>query len=62
MIAYFIWVWCTWWKKWSEVGLRCLIVQRDVLVIGSVDKVLSGKMYNRTVYVHKLVYEGMHRF
>ena len=33
-----------------------------MLAIGSVDKVLYVRMYNRAVHVHKLVYEGLHRF
>ena len=49
-------------KKISDAGLRDFIVQSDVLAEGSVDKVLSGKMHNRTVRVHKLVYEGLHIF
>ena len=49
-------------KKISDAGLGDFIVQSDVLAEGSVDKVLSGKMHNRTVRVHKLVYEGLHIF
>ena len=33
-------------KKISKAGLRDLIVESDVLGIGSVDKVLPGKMHN----------------
>ena len=49
-------------KKFSKADLRDLIVESDVLAIELVDKVLSGKMYNRAVRVHKLVYEGLYRF
>ena len=51
---------CT--ENFSEASLRDLIVQSDVLAIGSADKVCSGKMFNRAVCVHKLVHEGLHRF
>lgn len=36
-------------------------IQGDVLTIGSFDRVLSGKTYNRAVRVNKLVHEQMHR-
>ena len=49
-------------QKFSEAGLRDFIVQNDVLAKGSFDKVVSGKMYNRAVLVHKLVYKKMLRF
>ena len=40
-------------KKCSKAGIRELSVQSDILAIESVNKVLSGKMYNRVVHVHK---------
>ena len=49
-------------QKVLEAGLRDFIVQNDVLAKGSFDKVVSGKMYNRAVLVHKLVYKKMLRF
>ena len=49
-------------KFFSKAGLRGLIVQSEVLAIGSVDKVLSGKMYIRAVCVYKLVYKKLYRF
>ena len=32
-----------------------------MVATGSVNKALSGKMHNRLVYAHKLVYEALHR-
>ena len=32
-----------------------------MVATGSVNKALSGKMYNRLVCAHKLVYEALHR-
>ena len=52
-------------KIFSKAGLRDLTLQIDILVTGSVNKVnkvYSGKMCDRAVCVHKLAYEGRHRF
>ena len=48
-------------KKFSDAGLKDLVVQSDVVTTGSADKSLSGKMYNRSVRAHKLVYEALYR-
>ena len=48
-------------KKFSDVGLKDLIIQSDVVATGSVDKALSGKMYNRSICDHKIVYETLYR-
>ena len=34
----------------------------DVVILGSVDKALSGKVYNRSVRVYKLVDEVLYRY
>ena len=46
----------------KALELTNFIVQGDVLAIGSVDKVLYGKINNRVVHFHELVYERLHRF
>ena len=46
-------------KRFSEAGLRDVLIQSNVIVEGSVDKALSGKMYNRGVRVYKLMYEAV---
>ena len=48
-------------KKFSDASLKDLVVQSDVVATGSADKALSGKMYNRSVRAHKLVYEALYR-
>ena len=48
-------------KKVSDTGLKDLIIQSDVVATGSLDKALSGKMYNRSVRAHKIVYEALYR-
>ena len=45
----------------SHAGLKDLIIQSDVVATGSVDKALSGKMYNPFVRAHKIVYEALYR-
>ena len=46
--------------KWfKDAGLRDLIIQLGLLAEGSVDQVLSGKMYNRGVRVYKLMYGAL---
>ena len=48
-------------KKFSDPGLKDLVVQSDVVATGSADKVLSGKMYNCSVRAYKLVCEALYR-
>ena len=47
-------------KRYKDAGLDVL-VQSEVIAEGSVDKALSGKMYNRSVRCHKIVYEALYR-
>lgn len=44
-----------------DAGLRDLCIESGVVSEGSVKGVLEGKMYNRAVRVHKLVYEALMR-
>ena len=46
-------------KRFSEAGLRDVLIQSNVIAEGSVDKALSGKMYNRGVRLYKLMYEAV---
>eukprot|EP00794_Sanderia_malayensis_P001125 gene1125-481_t len=48
-------------KCFGDAGLRDVMVQSDVITQGSVDKALSGHMYNRAVLMHKLMYESLMR-
>ena len=48
-------------KRFGDGGLRDLLVQSEVLAEGSVDRALSGKMYNRAARSVKIVYEAFSR-
>ena len=48
-------------KRFSSAGLRDVLIQSVVIAEGSVDKALSGKMYNRGVRLYKLAYEAITR-
>ena len=48
-------------KRFSAAGLRDILIQSGVIAKGSVDKALSGKMYNRSVRLYKLAYEAITR-
>lgn len=48
-------------KRFGDAGLRDVMVQSDVIAQGSIDKALTGHMYNRAVRMHKLMYEALMR-
>ncbi|KAG1650788.1 hypothetical protein GQR58_027743 [Nymphon striatum] len=48
-------------KRFGDAGLRDVMIQSDVISQGSVDKALTGHMYNRAVRMHKLMYESLMR-
>ena len=48
-------------KRFSDAGLRDILIQSGTIAEGSVDKALCGKMYNRGVRVYKMVYEAIVR-
>ena len=43
-------------KRFKDAGLRDILVQSSILTEVSVDLPLSGKMYNRSIRAHKLMY------
>ena len=45
--------------RFGEAGLKELAVQSEVVAEGSIDKVLTGKNYNRAVRLHKIIYEAV---
>lgn len=45
--------------RFGDACLRELAIQGEVVADGSIDKVLSGKQYNRAVGLHKLAYEAL---
>ena len=48
-------------KRFSAAGLRDVLIQSGVVAQGSMDKALSGKMYNRGIRLYKLAYEAITR-
>ena len=48
-------------NRFGDAGLIELAVESDVVAAGSIEKVLSGKNYNRAVRMHKIFYEAMMR-
>ena len=48
-------------KRFQDAGLHDICIESGVVAEGSVKGVLEGKMYNRAIRVHKLVYESMMR-
>ena len=48
-------------KRFSPAGLRDVIIESGVIEEGSVDGILTGKAYDRTVRFHKLMYEACMR-
>ena len=45
--------------RFGDAGLRERAVKNDVVAEGSMEKVLSGKHYNRAVRLHKIAYEAV---
>ena len=45
-------------KRFRDAGLRDLLVQSEVIAEGSVDRALSGKMYNQSVRYVKILHEA----
>ena len=48
-------------KRFQDAGLRDLSVESGVIAEGSITGMMDGRKYNRTVRLHKLVYEALMR-
>ena len=48
-------------KRFQDAGLKDICIEADIIAEGSIGAVLDGKMYNRAVRVHKLIYEALLR-
>ena len=48
-------------KRFQDAGLRDLCVEAGVIADGSVAGVLDGRKYNRSIRMHKLLYEAFMR-
>lgn len=42
-------------------GFEEILVESGICASGSIEKVMSGKHYNRALWVHKLVFEALER-
>ena len=48
-------------KRFLDAWLRDVAVESEIIMEGSVDRVLSGHYYNRGILLHNLVYEALQR-
>ena len=48
-------------KRFRDAGLENILIESDVIATGSVNEVLEGKHYNRSIRMHKLVMETLFR-
>lgn len=48
-------------KRYKDAGLQDILVESGIVAEGSVQGVLSGNHYNRSMRCHKLLYEAMQR-
>ena len=48
-------------KRFQDAGLEDVMIESGILAQGSVNGVMSGHRYNRSVRCHKIVAEAMHR-
>ena len=48
-------------KRFGDAGFKDVIIQSGIIEEGSIEGVLSGKMYNRFIYAHKMFYEALQR-
>ena len=48
-------------KRFCEAGLQDLMVESAIVASGSINGVLSGHNYNRSIRCHKIVYEALER-
>lgn len=48
-------------KRFQDAGLRDLCVESGVIAEGSVSGLMDGRKYNRSMRLHKLVYEALMR-
>ena len=48
-------------KRFEDAGLKDLCIESGVIAEESIQNVLTGKMYNRGVRVHKYIYEALMR-
>ena len=45
--------------RFGDAGLRELAIESDAIAEGSIERVLNGKNYNRSLCLHKIFYEAL---
>ncbi|KAL1268455.1 hypothetical protein QQF64_033818 [Cirrhinus molitorella] len=48
-------------KKFGDAGLQDILIESEVVAPGSINGVISGHHYNRSMRAHKLLYESLQR-
>jgi len=48
-------------KRFQDSGLEDILIESGVVAAGSINGVLSGHHYNRSMCTHKLMFEALHR-
>ena len=48
-------------KRFGDAGFKDVVIHSGIIEEGSIEGVLSGKMYNRSIYAHKIFYEALQR-
>ena len=46
-------------KRFGDAGFKDVIIHSGVIEEGSIEGVLTGEMYNRSIYAHKVLYEAI---
>lgn len=46
-------------KRFGDAGLQDILIESEVVATGSINGVLNGHHYNRSVRAHKLMYEAL---
>lgn len=48
-------------KRFGDAGLQDILIESEVVAPGSINGVISGHHYNRSMRAHKLMYESLQR-
>ena len=48
-------------KRFQDGGLRDILIESNIVAEGSINGVLSGKHYNRSIRSMKIIYEAIYR-
>ena len=48
-------------KRFNDAGLQDILIESDVVAQGSIIGVMTGHQYNRSILIHKLMYEELQR-